>query len=988
MNGRRIGLVLALVVGCLALGLVAWSAVQGARARNAAAGPTTPIGPTPNLTPESGQGRPSKIEDLVAGAGETRLVGFDKADPKRVEYELFYATLDPQPSGRFQVTQPRAWLYPKGGGLVHIQAGAMNYVMPAGSRQPESGRFTGGVLIRVFDAAAAKALARGGGAPEGGELPATAPEAQGSLATETMTFDAVIGEIATADSVNLGFDGLLVRCVGLRVVVDETRQRLSFLRTERDGTMTYTPVARAGGAKDAGGESAARRKTGPGGEDLYRAEFSGDVRLTSGSRTIAADTLETWARFVGGSLPANAIAGPTKAGTAVADDTTRRAGAAGSAGPAAVTLTWSGPLTVRPLESAPPELKDGHLTARFTAPVRGVVALTDTTSGLTGRCVGLDYRFTSGAVTLTGPGDRGVTLTAPGVGEVLCGRVDLNLVTGLGAAPGPGVLRALAPARPIDPFEASPVREIVWQERSDLVFATRDGFVDTSSKAPLREATFRGAVVARRGAMRLSGDFLRAVFEESPTGETSLRRVIVEGDAAADGGAEGTVKADRLDAAFEQAPGAGSGEAALVPTMVTAQGRVRGQREGATLAADMVEAHIDRTAGGSLRVARFKAELGVVINARGAEVSADSVRVTAPEGRSRIVELTGAPVTLRRGVASLTGGAMRYDEDARALTVFGAGVFNHSQPRQNGMGYERLQLQWQRSMTFNDTTGAAEFTGDCEATAQPNELTRDIANADRIVLALTPRDAAVAPDAATTPAPGGDDASRLLRVSLFGASAEAPAKVQSRRYAADAGSESGLRLERVAYLDGLTIVVDREEDALHVPCPGRLLLEDRRDDGDANASPVARGTTLFEWDNRLDANRRTGEATMQGRVRMRQRPLNGDTLVELECERLSAQTTPGIGGDGPSAGPASQPEVLRAEAQGAVYARRGQRELIGDRLLYDGVAQSVQVFASPGNLVTLFDRAFATPLTGESLRWDLVRDRVEWKGAGETTAPR
>jgi hypothetical protein len=177
------------------------------------------------------------------------------------------------------------------------------------------------------------------------------------------------------------------------------------------------------------------------------------------------------------------------------------------------------------------------------------------------------------------------------------------------------------------------------------------------------------------------------------------------------------------------------------------------------------------------------------------------------------------------------------------------------------------------------------------------------------------------------------------------------------------------------------------------PAAGRLLFEDRRGDGDGSASDglSTRGTTLFEWDGAARFDRARGEAVMTRGVRLRQKPRNEQRVTELESERLEAKFALPSGeesaaGFGEEA--ALGARLTTARASGAVYARQGDRELIADRLEYDTSAGVAQAWANDGNLVTIFDATRPIPVTGSVLRWDLRQDRIEWRDAGATTAPR
>ncbi len=997
MSGRRIWLALALVIAVAVVALGAWStyvALQKSPAERAgAAGPggvsAVDLGPAPDASLRPIVGAPTSIQDIAEFGEDMRIVGMDRSDPSRIAYELVGEQFEPQEGHRFLVNRPQAALHFKNGHVVHVQADSMTCLKPPGAGEPQSGRFVGNLVCRVFDAPTAEGLWPEGLRPTGEDgrtAPDLAPDIVPlfTLATDSMSFDLLVGEFSTLDPVKAWGGGLDVRFTGLRANIDEPGKRLAYLRTERDGEIRFSPRRRdsqdsSSGA--AGTEPDAGHGPAPvAAEQWQRAEFEGDVSLSFGGREICSDALLVWARLLDGRLPADAVSDLRFKQTQDAAAATSSQGGARPAPDEPILLTWSGPLVVNALEESPPELAADHLAARFTSPQAGVVRGQDDASGASAIAAAIDYGLTSSRLVLTGPGPRGVILTLPDVAEAQCGRFELLLREGIGALRGVGLLRAIGqaaqPGGP-DPFEPPRRREIAWQDHCDLLFETRNGAIDFDAPSPLREALFHGRVEARDAKSLAAGDFVRTVFAASPAGDPSIARLVIDGSAHVDLGPDGRLMADRIDAAFAQS----SRDGRAVPRTATAQGRVRGERSDANLSAEMIEADFETDASGETRLSRFAADFAVrLARPDGLELLSDRLRYDAEKGE---IELVGEPAVAHRQGGSISGASMRFGEHDRRLMVYGAGVFNYSQPREAAFGYERVQIEWRNSMTYDDAAGRAEFVGACVATAEPDDVARDEARGHRIVLDLSPNAAAEA-DAGRSAAQA-----ILQRATIFGAVTEfeggEPATAESRRYEPDPASESGLRLIRMLHLAGATIVADAAADTLTVPGAGRLLIEDRVTDEDEPApddEPASlRGTTLFEWDGSMTIDRAEGHAMMAQRVRLRQRPPQSESVTELECERLDAWLA---GSDAM----AERRTLERVEAAGAVYAAQRGRRLIADLLRYDAASGVAEALAAPGNLVTMFDAGQSSPLTGALLRWDLTRDRVEWLEAGETTAPR
>ncbi|TVQ59288.1 MAG: hypothetical protein EA379_11310, partial [Phycisphaerales bacterium] len=414
---------------------------------------------------------------------------------------------------------------------------------------------------------------------------------------------------------------------------------------------------------------------------------------------------------------------------------------------------------------------------------------------------------------------------------------------------------------------------------------------------------------------------------------------------------------------------------APTPHVVTAAGSVRAEREGSSLRAELVEALLESDDRGGLRISTLAADLGVAV--RTATGGAGVIEARAQRLRARpleeIVELSGEASIARDG-GVVRGESMRLEGETGRLTVFGAGVAERLATNVDElMGYERVRVEWRDAMIFDDSDGVAECMGRVEAVADAANLSRDTARGERLLLTFS-----ADPDAT---ARGGDPQEaprRLRRVELYGAQdGAAPATLEARRYIADDRAEAGIRLERMIYLSAPEVLADAASETVRVPSAGSLLIEDRSDRARSSSSAAtAQGTTLFEWDGDLTLRRDNATALMRDRVRLRHRPRSGEEMIELESEAMSASFD------------ADTERLTAADATGAVYARRGGRQLVADRLRYDADEGTAVAEAWAGNLVTLFDEVRPIPQTATSVSWDLIRDVVRMQGSGTIAAPR
>lgn len=963
---RRAALTIAAVLLTVAAGMALWSFVSSRPARRSAADPA----PAPTLEPaaggplstQAGINEPPVEELLGGGMGASEQGRLEFVDESgRVVRELFYDRLEPVEGGRVDVTKPEAWVRLPSGAVARLTAERASLRQPSRGREPESGRFAGAVRLALYDTDPRHAAD-----DEIAAAPAVLVE------TESMNFDASAGEARTADPVRITAAGVEIRFTGFRLIVDDERNRLALFETNSAGVGAIDPAAwRSSGARtdrdDATGADGSATRT------LYRAILEGAVAIASGGRSASAGRLDLWARLVDGA-PTEAVTAsmrellssfiraphsdpPSAVGAPTEPNTRDR-----------VTFEWADGLSIRALDSAPKELDDEDAHARLTAADGGVVRLIDDSAGLTTISASVDAAIVQQRLSWRGLGPTGVVLRVADGVEAVSGRLDADLITGDVVAPGPGEVRRLGAPAATD--------RISWRDRAAIRLTPLDGAPGAKPGARIETATFYGAVEATDGRTRLGGDTLETFFTAAPTAATSLTRAVVTGAAVIDAGPDGALSADRLDIEFD--PDAAD---ANTPTAATATGSVHAQREGSTLTSELAEVRLRRSPGGGLVVESFTADLDVrIVTADGVHASAENVRATPEAG---LADLTGEPAEVALGAGTVRGQSIRIEERARRLTVFGAGTLNLDE-RNEALGYDRMALSWEDSFTFDDLIGRAEAQGECEIVADAIEPGRDVLTASRVVIDTSPHNAR----------DRGAEPSLLRAVAYGGAGGDNPldpARIESRRYIPDDSAEGGLRLSTLVALDGPIIEVDAVENRLRVPRPGRLVVEDRRGESDAASTPGApdefilnaRGTTLAEWEGWMEIDRDTGLAELRQQVRVRHRPPGAPRVTDLECERLEIAFDPG-GRDETSA---SSSALLWAQASGAVYLAQGRRQVIADRLLYDGSLGFAEITAAPGNTVTLFDADSPTPLLGDLLRWDLLRDRLEWRGGRAVTTP-
>jgi len=903
----------------------------------------------------------------IGPAEGVRVEITDKKNPGRVAGEFLYQSSDPLPGGYVAVEQPQAWVFLRDGRTAHIRADSGKLFVPA--NQPESGTVVGNVVARLFDKR-----------PDGKRIDLSVDTPAQTMTTDSLTFNSTLGEVNTSD--RFVFDSAQGQAVGtgLKLVFNQVRERLEFMRIEKGERIVVrrqasapkpAPKAPAAAAKPAAAPPAVQAAAAPAAEPsapvetLYQIVFADSVVVANDQRTIRADMLQSWVRTLDNQLPADAMmaikivpameksAKPGASSTSAAPPQSGSIADASSPVPAApatapaglpaptrtgatspegdLVLTWTGPCTIAPLDQTPAELKIDHLALRFTADKSGLVELDDAARGATGHAASIDYSATSGRLAMAGPGPASVLLKLPASGESLeAVRLEFNLATGIGHIPGPGVLAK-------SPGDPKVRQQVSWAEQADFMLETRGEQVVQA----IKQATCTGNVRFLNGADTLRGEYARVDFVSADNQPSTLARVILKDGVVGESEKSGSLRADQVDVAFQ--PGRGGDPE---PTVLTALGHVRAQSEGSELTSDFLEARFGPGPGpGSTKsdVVSATARGAVLFTNRPENVSAAADEMIAdlhwkdtPPGaapqRMRRVDLLGERVSIARAdQTTITGTQMRLDGIAKSLNVFGAGTFEHNEEGRSPVAGPSVVAAWTKSMVFDDATGLVDCAGQVEATAWPEPFTRDRINADRVRITLGARSPG---DAASDRTKIIKEKKRSVRTAhAFGSILDredgANAQVESIRFAPDTGAPNGIRQEQVYYVEGPRILADHETGMLDVPDPGRIVLSDRRpQDRPAESrgptpSGDARGDTLLDWDGSMTMDRGAGRMDILRNVRLTHRALSDEQITNLICEHLIAVFLPSkrsASQEDPQAGPTG---LVTAVADGAVYASSG-----------------------------------------------------------------
>lgn len=1051
INLRRTGLVVAIGVGLICVGVTLFMFARGGQ--GSGAGPTVAriaTGEKPPTDPQAG---------VLPDVGKATIQYVDRNDPTRVAGTIEWMSLDPLPGNRANVAEPRASVFMKDGRSLVVAAPRGRLFTPPKSSQPESGYFEGGVIVALFE-------------PQGdGRVDITTDSPVVLFHTQALSFDLALGELSTGDAFVVSSRSLEVKGKGFRVLFNQVAERIERLDLEEIAYARVAPGVKAAELlrqppRDAPDPTPAPKPRTPRAREMakflpsgkidvpagpkskvtiYQASASRDVKIEQHGRSLASDTLSIWFRLIDNGLPPGAL----PEGGAVEAQLPAAAGAPGQDGagqapgtpalprtepPRAValaglpapgmdappvlapvtdediTISWGGPLQLVPISADPPELDRDHVFARFSAPRSGEVRLADDTIGFEGRAPGMDVGATRQDIALTGTAPGEVRLALKGKGELVCGHVSLNFPSGTAVVRGAGEAKS---------GEGAKARGVKWTEQADFVFAAVSG--RTSDR--IESANFAGGVEGRVDQGTLKADVLGADFKPSSrTGEALLSSVRAQ-NAVAQSAKGQSLNAADLRLTFDESPAGNEAQ----PQRLDASGAVTAAAGKYRLLCESLQADLARDEAGETVVTQAFADGDVtfgdeLMGAGGLTINTDRLIAAPPQER---VDLIGAQTSITSGGAMILGSQMNIDGVRRELFVHGPGLFSmrRKAPGRDGAfeAMPTLVSSWSSQMKVNDLSGLAELFGDTRAVATPREDELDQVSAERLIVRFTPGgtgegrlgDLRVS-GAGEADRHGRDKPSQPDRQALgleaIGASLERGdgprATIESRRFVRQPGGQR--ELDRLLYLEGDRILADTVRTTLDVPGPGKLLVQTReraRAPSEDAAPPTraqqgqivdlsrgAQGTSLFDWSGSMQLDRAANQMVMRDQVQLLHRQSATDSLVTLRCDTITGFLRDDLGSGLPLTpdDPLGRPAQLRlAVASGNVFVRtEDDKQLSATQLSFDAEREVMEATGDSEADVSFVDPAQPAPTRARALRWFLRDGRIEVSQPSTLIVPR
>jgi hypothetical protein len=941
--------------------------------------------------------------------------------------EFGWESLDPLEAGRFDVTNPKARFYLASGETVSVEAARARVHRPGTAQTPETGTFAGGVIVRIYESRIAA------------DDPSVPPIA--ILETESIDFDFTIGRLATRERVFLTSRRVEFEGTGLDLLYNQVSQRIEKLTIERGQQLLYILEPLADPTAVSAGPlgyrhvvpqtdvrflpAALRQPEEPAAldsetvdvprEDFYRIKFGGQVSVRQHTRVIHSDDLTALVQLLDGKLPLEDAPTITRRTPPTPRPLHQRGLASLPGHPAAILsalalgqvaddptvpeepapagrqsllvpheeenllrINWAGPMSVRPMDEEPIELANDTAHIHFAGKP---VQLRDEDAENEARCGSMEYFATQRIVTMHSSLLHQVTMRDRNGSVVEGPEFELSLDTGLGRLVGAG---SALQGQGNEALGSAPAgMRLDWSDRLLVQFD-----VVGESLRDLREAICEGSVEVHHDDFHMKGDWLRLQLDS--TGESEQlqpRRISAQGAVHGMVYGSGELRCDEVDAELEPHPVTGE----AFPNRIEARGNVVGADDlGRTLLAARAEMLLepapDDAEDDEPRLARFLAwgEPGHLIQIDdGDGLTAEGLELLVEE-EGAILTLRGEPALARRDGATVRGPELRIDDEADLLVIEGAGDLDYDaalagapRDRRAEPRRDRLQASWQEKLIYDGQAKVIRCLGEVRSMYEPSPTEVDLLDCDDLTIALA--------DNATL-----DNAGASMESGLRRLDAEGNARMEHRRYLSPARQQ----LDRLLYIAGERLDYDNIAERLHVPTAGQLVVADERryrevvtDNGTQESlTALDIGRATFTWQGEMTFEPNRGAFEMQRHVTMRHREQAESELFVLECQALTATTTPFVLAGG--GGNAREAELLRVIAEQAVYAEYGDRMLIADRIDYDAPLHLLTASAVPGNTVMTVRSGDIAPQRMDLFRWNLETDKVEMEGIRPIRIPR
>ncbi len=957
------------------------------------------------------------IEETQTG-GEMLVTMVDKDDPTRVAGTLKADRFEPIGQGRRRLDNPESWVYPKDGRAIKITADFATMLMPDPNQPPESGTLEGNILIQAF--ASKESLdtpiltARFDQPVEferrylrlrsSGHFEITSPQFDFSGADLTVILNELRDRVELIDVVH--GDQLVIHTDAksntpkrqAKRDIDSSGQKK---KTKKQAKKTAKKTASASTTPPAPTQAPRPTQTIADTLTQYHIILADQVLAQVGSSgSAAADRLELWAALQGGALPDDAIkpiafaqpqiqaqpktkpttpptttpipTDPKATPTIPAQNPTQNPAQAPAQNPTDIVITWSGKMSVRPIDTdTPPELIDNALALRFAAEPDKGITFDLPEHQFTGQAFAATYRATQGILELESTQTQAgiIELKAPDTGSLIATSLVADLTTGIITLTDRGQIATAAP----DPTDTNATIE--WKTGATFTL----DMINHALSDRLTHARFEGAVIAKQAGNSIGARTLDAQFDPSRPPASALKKITLD-QGVLSSASKSLLTGTTLEIDF--APGSANNP--IEPTRLLATGQVLGRNHESILRTEHLVITLMRDPADEIVVRTADAK--GTIQYTGPDRTAAQGDTLRADALNETMTLLGTPAKVTQGGSSIVADHINLNAQRRSIEVLGPGSFDHDialdDAAPGALPTGHIRATWKGSMRFDDAIGSIVCEDQVKVVSTPDAYTRDTLLAHRAEIQLTPNPT-TDPIASAVPSntrPANDRQLIAARIYGYAPFAQDPvhAKIESRTYDQDEPE----RVIGLIYLEGPQILADNQDQTLTVPAPGTLLIMDRaQDETSAQPSAAALGLTRFTWQGRMNLDRVQGSARFTDQVLVRQKTIATGKIAQLTTDELNARFEVGQQDQEQST------RLLGVDALGSVRFLYQGKELIADSALYNALTDSLFASAIDNKLVTYYDDNQPAPMSARTMTWDLANDRIEINTPTPTRAP-
>lgn len=1058
-----------------------------------------------NLTP--GDNRGGNVMDVPQGSG---AFVWDIETDKGVFYQIFGQRLEPEPNGVTRVFGPMARIHLKRHKRV-IEVRADDATLVAPQRQPRSGHFIGNVVLRLLEAPEDRAISYATDSPhvvfkvflneavfdlELGEIASADPI---FLTSRQVDFKGT-GLIINYDQVAKRVQRLVVARGKYMVISRGIGDSVALGEDDHDNTPDNTPRDDAG-RPVVDVEATTRRTDHP---QYYRATFNHNVVVTStGSRIDECDLLHVnfavtseldSSRLIdeprdkpaatpssrlpvapAPNLPTGAVLGqlitrslgqaatpeavsaeveqmaepptgdaPSQPQPKKIDNDPRSMFAGGADD---VHITWSGPLSVQPLDEKP-EIMQGPDDLAFAfegSPLR----ITTPDSDLMVRTPKLTYSQQAALLDLIGDAEQPVVFDTDAYGVMTVPKMSVVpdeariYLLGKGRWQAHGDSAVLSAVNPQWEIEGQydrlpPGSQMDWRDRVVLdLYTDTTGVPKLDNLKAVKTATFHGDVNVAHPAFDMRGDKLvvgldppaeQAAPEAGALGKQRINDLFAEGNVhvisrSDDPDMQLSVRSDKLTIGLES-----EGDR-IRPTALLAQGNVDVQRNNLNLQSNDLQVDLMETVyqpaepdPSDIHVSdpteeaakpedgddepRQKLEIKTV-------TARDRVRVRVIDEGIRVyadrmvaegdqIEFFGKsemlPARMLNDEGMLTAGHFVLNQQSQTLYAIGPGSFDVFAKRKDEGGQRDVEVlmvtTWKDRMFFQNRNNLAHFLGDVLVRGKREDATTQL-RAEDLKLDF------IEVEKETSPISNESQLSLRERLTAGDRALHMiTARDNVRFEAANWGPAiRDLPLTRVS-IQGEFITFDRPSEQVQIHGPGRMGIEDYRpkdtsedapDPTDPLVNVTGRGITLFTWKGSGILDFYNNDMRLRDQAQMLHRPLGATDAsqdVQLDCQRFVAdlEESGGLGMITESNEP--QPNLKAIRASDRVRLLGSKYEIYTDQMDYTHFNQTVVLNSEEGGPRSrIIDNSSGAAMYADQFRWDLMRDVIEVIDPGRSTAP-